>query len=372
MRVILHETVSGNYVDELDFLSASWSTGICRADSVTVSAAAYLGKYLRPYMVPGKFTLTLVTDDGVVRASAVLGKPEAQTDDVTGNNVIEFPGNGVETLFRKRHVLPANFWPLIDSQGYPISSRDTYVENVEYGTMMKRLYQLGTNKIGSELPLSFEPDRVGTRRKGWTAVDGKPIQDAVEDISELVEGVEWDWVPILDDNDNLTWHLSTGTDSTIEITSDFVHTWQSGGEYPDIKNFSSSVSPEFMNSVSIFSGGKDGDRVMFSRETSVDLAAAGIPYIEVWDTSHSSVSEQSTLDGWAKKSLEEGSAPVEYWGFDVRVDSAPNLRHGDWCTLEMLDHWLIPDGSYPRRIIEVRGTDKEDWYQVTVAGELSW
>lgn len=356
---------------ELEVSSYKWSTGVCRADSVSVISPGYTGIDLYPYMIPRKYMVTLVEDDGVVRASGMVTLPAGDTDD-DGIHHVAWPGQGIESLFERRHVLPAAYWPLVDSQGYPNLLRDTYIEGVDYGTMMKRLYQQSVAHPGGSLPLMWQEDRPGTRQKGWSAVSGTSVQEAVTDIANLLGGVEWDWVPTLDDNDRLSLALITGTDTNPEISYSTRHTWQSGGEEPDISSLKTRTSPEFMTSTAIFMGGKEDDRIVASRAHSLDLIANGIPLTEIWDTSHSSVSVQSTLDGWAGKALDEGSAPIQYWEFNVRADRAHGLRHGDWCTVEVSDHWLIPDGSYSRRVIAISGSSDQSYLGVTVAGELSW
>jgi hypothetical protein len=127
-----------------------------------------------------------------------------------------------------------------------------------------------------------------------------------------------------------------------------------------------------MTSSVFFTGGKDQDRVMVSHRYDSTLIDAGFPLMEVWDSSHSTVSEQATLDGWAQSRLNDGQALLQLWSFDVRAERAVGLRAGDWCTLEVRDHWWIPDGEYSRRIVGVAGDAVEDWYSVTVAGMTGW
>lgn len=371
MRALIHEVLTGEPITELEFSAASWATGVCRADSVSVTAPAYTGIDLRQYMVPRKFCVTVMEDDGRVRGAGMLSVPEATTDD-DGLHHVVFPGKGIESYFERRHVLPHPYWPLIDAGGYPIKAMDTRIEGVEYGTMMKRLYAQALSHPGASLPVEFEPDRAGTRQKEWRAVDGKPVQEAVEEVSNLLGGVEWDWVATVDGSDRLSFSLVTGHDGSPEIFSSYEHSWQGGGSDPDIRGLSAKVSPEFMASTAIFTGGKDEDRVMVARATSNALLDAGVPPIEVWDSSHSSVSEQQTLDGWAGKRLLEGGAPIEYWEFQVRSDRAWGLRHGDFVSIDMYGHWLVPDGSHRRRVVEVSGDAESAWLGVTVAGERSW
>lgn len=371
MRAILHETMTGEFVAELGFVRHTWSQGICRPDKVSVTMPGYTGKKWYQYMVPHKYTISIVEDDRRVRAAGILGIPSGE-DDKDGIHHVIFPGTGIESYFDDRRVLPYPYDPLVNSGGYPITSRDTNISGVQYGTLMKRLYQQALSHPGATMPVRFETDRAGTRERGYAAIEGKGVQAAVADLSELVDGVEWDWVPTIDDNDNLTWVLTTATDSEVEISSAFWNTWQTGGTEPDVRGLQVKVSPEFMCSTAIFTGGKDDDRVMVARAHSLDLTNIGIPIREVWDSSHSSVSKQATLNGWAQKRHAEGQAPVQYWGLQVRASRAYGLRKGDWCTIEVEDHWLIPDGSYDRRIVEVSGDEAGDWFGVVVAGELSW
>lgn len=371
MRLLLHETVTGELADDLEFTNVTWSTGICRPDTVSATLPGYTGQELYKYMVPKVYTVTPVEDDGRVRGAGVLSLPEGKTD-TNGINRVVFPGTGVETIFDRRVILPALHWPLINAEGYPVKSRDTNITGVQYGTMMKMLYQQAMSHYGGSLPVAWEPDRAGTREKSWSAVDGKSVQSAVNDISNLIGGVEWDWVPQIDENDRLYWQFLTGTDSTPEITSSYVHTWQSGGEKPSIRNLTLKVSPEFMCQTAFFTGGKEDDRVMISRATGTALIEAGVPLSEVWDSSHSSVSRQATLDQWAENRFEEGAAPVQYYSFEVRDQDATTLRHGDWCQIDVYNHWLVPDGSYNLRVMAVSGNSSSDWLSVTVGGLRSW
>lgn len=370
MRVLLHEAMTGECVTELEFSDFTWSTGVCRPDSVSVTVPGYTGRSLYGYMVPRKYFVTIDAGDGRIIAG-ILGIPETDPDD-DGVEHLTVPGTGVESYFGRRRILPYPYWPLIDSGGIPIKARDTRITGVEYGTMMQRLYQQALAHPGADLPVVWERERSGSRQKEWAAVAGKPVQEAVEDISNLLGGVEWDWVAALDANDRLSLHLVTASDSMPELSSAFWHTWQQGGEEPDVRGLRVKISPEFMCHTAIFTGGKDDDRVMMARAVSTDLLALGIPLSEEWDSSHSSVSEQATLDGWAAKRVAEGQAPVQYWEFSVRADRAAGLRHGDWCTIEVSGHWFIPDGSYDRRVVEVSGNATSDWFGVTVAGDLSW
>ena len=374
MRVLLHDTITGEPLRELEFTeSSSWSTGVCRADEGTAILPGYTAESagLANLIVPLKTSISMIRDDGICKAAGRVGIPEFGEDD-DGDQTVSVAFKGPESLFEKRGVRPYPFGDLVDGAGFPATTFDTRITGVDYGTMMKRLYQQSMAHPGGSIPVVFEPDRVGTREKGWAAIDGKQVQDAVEDIAHLDGGVEWSWVPRVDENDRLSWALITGRDNAPEIVSPFWHSWTNAGTEPDIRKLAGKISPEFMASSVFFTGGKDQDRVLISHRYDSTLIDAGFPLVEVWDTSHSTVSEQTTLDGWAQSRLNDGQAPLNLWSFEVREERAVGLRSGDWCTLEVRNHWYIPDGEYSRRIVGVSGTAVEDWYGVTVAGMTGW
>lgn len=370
MRAVIHEAMTGEFVKEVDFQEISWSSAVCGNDELTVRIPGYTDDNWWRFMVPRKFIIS-ISNDGLVLAAGLLGIPRGETDR-DGKHLIAFPCKGIESYFEKRFVLPFPYWPLVDAVNKPIAARNTRFVNVDYGTMIKKLYAQAMTHPGATLPLAFEPDRVGTREKEWEALGGKSVQDAVQDVYELMGGVEWDWVPLLDDQDRLTLRLRTATDSAREISGADDWFWTDGGESPDVSGINLEVSPEFMCSTAIFTGGKDEDAVLVAMAKSSSLQSLGIPLTEVWDSSHSSVSVQSTLNDWAKQALEDGQAPIQFWSFDVRADRAVGLRHGDWCSIDVVDHWMIPDDVYRRRVLHVSGDHEMNWLKLVVGGVMTW
>lgn len=373
MRVLVHDTVTGRFVTELQYVDYSYSTAVRTEDSVTVQVPGYTAESrgLAGVLTPRKMSISVSDEDRKVMAAGVLGVPEFASDD-DDMNKIAVPSRGIESLYEKRFVLPYPYGRLVDANNRPVSQYNTTFRNVDYGTMIKKLYEQAMSHPNGGVRHTFEPDRPGSREKAWSAIEGKPVQDAVEDISDLLGGVEWDWVPTLDEEDNLTWNLVTGRDDQPEIISEYLHTWQLGGRRPDLKGWKGKTSPEFMTSSTFFTGGKDEDEVMVAQHHDPTLLNAGFPLTEEWDSSHSSVSVQATLEDWSESRLAQGQAPIQYWSFDLRRSSARGLRHGDLCEIEARNHWALPDGTYTRRVMEVSGSSKSEWLSIVVAGEMEW
>ena len=154
MRTILHETMTGEPVTELDFSDVTWSSRVCGADEVSVQIPDTGGKSMWPFLVPRKYTISVSEDNGVVRAAGMLKIPEGDTDRDGVHHII-MPGSGPESLYERRKVLPVGYWPLVDAKGYPITARDTRFTGVDYGTMMKRLLQQAqATRAGNSPPCS--------------------------------------------------------------------------------------------------------------------------------------------------------------------------------------------------------------------------
>lgn len=375
MRAIIFESTTGNAVDELEFTSCETDTGILASDKITIDIPGYTPKAatmdLRKLLTPLKYGVAVQTPDGRVPAAGIITAPPEASDDADGNHSYSITCYGPEKIIAGWSVRKYPGWPLVGVDRKPTGLYDVNITGVQYGTMMKMLIQEAMKFSGAELPLFFEPSRAGTRQKSWEAIAGKSVMSAIDDIADLLGGVEYDFVPRIGSNDQVSWEFVTATDAIKEISSAVTATWRLGGVSPDLKNFRRSSDPSSIVTEAVFSGGKEDDEVMLARSQNSGLVDAGFPRKELWDSSHSSVSEQDTLQGWADGSVTVGSGVIEEISFDVKADKAVGLRHGDLCQIQSKGHWDMPDGVYDRRILSVVRKDDSEWVSIQVIGEVS-
>lgn len=374
MRAILFETATGNPLEELEFTTCKTDTGILAADKITLRVPAYteraLALDLRRLLTPLKVGVAVQTDDGRSPAAGILTAPPEAAEDDDGLSGYDLTCYGPQKLMSDWGLRAFPGWPLINSEGIPTGEFDLYFSGVEYGTLMKRLVVEAMKFPGGALPIEFEPDRVGTRQKGYDALDGKSVLSALDDLADLLDGVEYEFVPRIADDDSVSWKFVTATDAEREISRPSAATWRLGGEFPDIRGYQRSPSADDMVTEAIFTGGKDDDRVLVARSQNSGLVSAGFPRREVWDSSHSSVSELATLQSWADGATALGAGFVESLRFEVRADLAVGLRHGDWCQIQAFEHWDMPDGLYDRRILSVGREADSGWVTVECIGEV--
>ena len=370
MRVLLFETRTGHPVMDLQRTDWSYDTGILAQDKLDAVIPAYTRWAstldLQSLLVRDKYSLAFINEEvqgrRIVEAAGPIVQP-TPAEDADGNNVYKVGCRGEERLLEWRKVRLFPGWPLIDAQGFPTGTYDQTFENVSYGTIMKYLVAESEKFPGGELPLVYEADRPGIHeRSAYAAIDGRSVLEAMDQLAELADGVEYDFQPQIDEYDNITYKLVTGTDSDRFISSGEVKVWNLGGNRPDIRGYERAPDPEPIITDAVFSGGKEDDKVLLAASHDHSPLSEGFPKAELWDNSHSTVSVQATLQSWADQSL--GGIPDRI-SFDVKADQAYGVRHGDHAKLVARGHWDLPDGEYDVRVLSKgRSSSDPDWVHI--------
>lgn len=95
---------------------------------------------------------------------------------------------------------------------------------------------------------------------------------------------------------------------------------------------------------------------LYGYATNASLIAAGWPLVDLVDSSHTSASVQSTLDGWALADIALAATAPEQWKGTVLADTDPRVgeyQPGHFVTYNIQDHHWIPNGMYTRRLLSV-------------------
>ncbi len=372
MRALLFETRTGAPVMDLQCSAWSYDTGILAPDKLDVTVPAYTpwarSLDLRSLLVRNKHSVALV-DESVQGARVVVAAGPivlpTPSEDTDGNHAYEVSCRGVERLLEWRHVRVYPGWPLLDGQGKPTTTYDQSFENLSYGTIMKRLVSESEKFAGGDLPIEYESDRAGVHaRTAYSAVDGKPVLEAIDQLADLADGVEYDFQPTIDEFDQISYRLVTGTDGDRIIMGSSEKVWNLGGTQPDIRGYEREPDAAPVITDTVFAGGKESDRTMLARAFDHASIDDGYPRAERWDSSHSTVSVQATLQSWADGAL--GVVP-DRLSFDVRAKQAYGVRHGDGVLLAARGHWDLPDGEYVSRVLSIgRKSSDPDWVQISL------
>ena len=372
MRALLFETMTGNPVRDLQISDWSYDTGILAPDKLDVTVPAYTSWArsldLRALLAKDRHSVALVDEAAegvktVVAAGPIVTPTPQESED--GTNSYKVGCRGIERLLDPRHVRLFPGWPLIGVDGKPTGTYDQTVQDLSYGTIMKRLVSESEKFAGGSLPITYEADRPGVHeRTAYSAVDGKSVLEAMDQIAELGDGVEYDFQPVIDEFDRITYRLVTGTDAARIVSGATQRVWNLGGVLPDVRGYERAPDAGMYISDAIFSGGKEDDSVMLARSSDHSLITAGVPRAELWDSSHSTVSVQATLQSWADGGL--GGIPDRIT-FEVRATRALGVRHGDVGELSSRGHWDLPDGDYAVRVLSIgRNSSDPDWVSISL------
>jgi hypothetical protein len=156
------------------------------------------------------------------------------------------------------------------------------------------------------------------------------------------------------------WVMRLGDESTPEIKQDGPDwVWDDTVHDSSVTDISSDVDGSKLGTrVWVPGDGIESDRIVGSAED-LTLVQAGYPMLDAEDTTHTSVTLQSTLDGYATEMLRARAHPAETWKLTVRADRGPVLgtyQPGDYARILLRGDPFLPDGTHRVRILEVSGS----------------
>lgn len=354
---IVFETTTGHVLKEFTPVSGGWSTRLNEAETVTCdimlddAEAAY--QSWRLLATPWKHSIG-VCQDGVWFGGPIL------PHDYEAGGLLKLTARGVRTVFAHRVVLPpaAATRPLVDWEGNPDKSLNTRLEGVDLGTIARFLVWQAMQWPGGSLPIDLEPPRPGSRKREYVAVEMKIVDDALKQLSEVQNGPDIMFDLYQVDDSHMRWRMRTGTEQSPRLTGKDVHVWDVAGAASGVASLAVKTDPSRMGSNSWAVAGRGDDTVLVAKKFDDTLVAAGFPLLDIVDTSHTNVSEQSTLDGYAAANAATGQTWGEFWEFDARLDQQPFLdqyRVGDDALIIVGDDSYLPAGEYRRRILAISG-----------------
>lgn len=317
---------------------------------------------------PGKAFLAVIENDTVMEAGPVW----VQEYDVDSGD-LTLSAAGIWSYFDHRVLVP-----VLTAAQSPVGA-DTNLSNMTLGTIAKRLVQQARAHTGGNLPIVFLPDEVDpnpSNVRNYLGADLALIGDRLEDLTNVLGGPEIDFAPrFTPDRLGIEWVMRTGTKAQPQLSADRPHVWDISATQSAVRKLKVRRSAEKMVGRTWATGGRQSDTVMTSRYDNPTLVDAGYPLLEAVDSSHSSVSEQTTLDGYARESARVGNKPISFWSFEVDATATPLVgvyQIGDYARLKIKGDPVLPDNittGHLRRIVSIAGDERGKWISITT-GEV--
>lgn len=384
IRYILGNLRTGRIILDLPVLKGSWDDRLLAAPSISVTVdvndpdAQMLG--LRNVATPAQTFLAVVDGDNILAAGPIW----TRTWDASGR-LFSASAKGLESYYDHRHILPllaatlgVDQWTVTDPEDpeavIPNPALTTSLTGLSLGTIAKRLVQQAHEWTGGNVPVVFLDDESGTHERNYLGVDFKSVGSALRDLANVEGGPEYRFRPrFTSDRLGIEWVFEVGTGAQALLVSAVPHVWDMSR--PEAVAFGLTIDEDAsdLSSLAWATGGRQSDSILVSRAYDGSLIDAGFPLLETVSTSHSSVSQQATLDGHTRDAL--SSRPVESWSFTAKahpIDSdgqpaGPQLgdfRSGDYAEV-IIEPWdpatgrgdpyLLDGGTFQHRIVGLSG-----------------
>jgi hypothetical protein len=355
VRVYAFETLTGRPLGRVPFTGFSRSGTINAAGQMQVEVAwsqTAVRMDLWHLVSNWSVCLAAVRGDVVVHAGPVVQKKW----DPVGLKAT-FTCGGGWTLLSKRNavdVLLATEWTdgdvLID-EDHPAAQWALTCT----GSLRNIARQLvASAKAWQDLPIDLPTAESGGNTRQWLITDAKVTSEALTDLTRVEGGPEIRFDPYRDEQGYFRWRMVCGTPEIINQT----HRWNTSvpGERVQFVDLDDDGSDMVTQLVEI--GGKQDDKVLVARAT-VDVP--GVPLLQEIDTSHSTVSELSTLQAWAREGVGRGAVSQETPQFKVGFEWG--VQVGDWADVRIQDV-ALGDLVLPVKVVGV-SSDLTEWETIS-------
>lgn len=382
-RYLIGDLRTGRKLQDVQVVQGPWSKQMNGPGTVRTTMTLLdpdvrrLG--LRNLATPGKSFLAVVENDVVMEAGPVW------THDYDADEGrLTLSAAGAWSYFDHRVLVPllALSTPFVvpdpedPAQVIPNPAWNSSYANMSLGTIAKRLVEQARTHTGGNIPIVLPPDEAGDAVRNYLGADLALIGDRLEELTSVLGGPDIDFAPrYTADRQGIEWVMRIGTTAQPQLTSARTHVWDLAVKEPSVRSLKVKRSAERMVGRAWATGGRTADVVLTARYENPTLTAAGYPLLEAVDSSHSSVSEQRTLDGYAAEAARTGYKPIEFWSFEVDATATPKVgvyQVGDYCRIKIKDDPYLPDNvtdGYLRRIVSMSGDEQGRWIKITT-GEV--
>ncbi|MFD6093645.1 hypothetical protein ACFWGN_16125 [Oerskovia sp. NPDC060338] len=305
---------------------------------------------LLSYLEPTRCFLGVVADGEHVLEAGPIWKHSF--DDADGN--LKVGGAGLLSLFDHRKVLK------VLDPGERVQDTAVTFSGLSLGTIAKRLVQLAMSHAGGSLPIILPNDEAGAAERTYPGFELGWVGERIQQLADVIGGPDVALQPrFTTDRTHVEWVLRTGTTAAPLLTQSGADwQWDRGVARGGLTGISVDVDATRMGSRSWAIGAGMESALMLATRTDPAMLAAGYPLLDV-ESSHTSVTEQSTLEDHATALAEISRRPWQTWGLKVRADQQPRLgsyRPGDWSQVHVPDaHVYLTPGAYRTRILAISG-----------------
>ena len=370
VRFLIGDLLTGRRIQWLNASAGSWSEVLNDSGEVSCTVLlsdpvnAALG--LRESAAVGKAFLAAVDGDLVLQAGPIWVH---DWDDDSQSLTLQ--ASGMWSYFDHRVLLPVlagrlptdvttdtRFSDVVsdpDAVGYPWES-DT---RQSLQTIAKRLVEQAQTWTNGDVPVILPSEVAGLNERWYKGSAVAFVGQRLRELSNVIGGPDIMFTPRwTTDRLGVEWVMRVGTPSEPLLYSAQRQKFQLGIAGSSLSSLRVKVDGSRLASTGFASGGKsDGQAIVTVSEDST-LTDAGYPALDAVDSSHSTASEEATVQGYSDELVLHGKTPTVVWSFSHDVSQRPFLgafNAGDFATVSVRGNAYLEDGEAVMRLLSRSG-----------------
>lgn len=366
--ITVHETVSGRRLEALSASAWSWRRQVSGAGALSVAVPMTqdtVGMDLRTLLAPWRTSLAL--SDSTTGRVIAAGPIYARRWDADSYR-LEISCADLWDIFKLRLVLDpsVNSW----STGSVLGQDGTWpgAWSMSLTGSMADIARglLASTLRAGPLPIVLPPITGGDRTRTYGGPDFATVAARLEELTQVIGGPEIIFHPrLVEGSTAVSWHMLTGSPELVVAT----HSWDARRRAVPLVDITVEEDASDMVGDSWARGGSQDDRTLIAHHHDRWLEDAGWPLLQAADTSHSSVSDLSTLGAWAQSATQMRAHSTEVVQLKARRRDeagyalADALTPGDHIHLRHEDPYL-GSSVIDLKALELSG-DQGEWVTVS-------
>lgn len=391
-RFIIGDLLSGRRILDLPVTAGTWEDRLDTAETITATVDLndpdVQSLDLFSSATPCKSFLAVVEQETVVAAGPIWTRSyDAPT------RTLELGAKGMASYFDHRLIIPllaasigTDQWTVPDptdaTKTIPNPLLSSAYTGLWLGTIAKKLVQQAQLWTGGNVPIVFQADESSAdaaHQRTYLGADFKPVGEAITDLMNVEGGPETNFAGrFTSDLLGLEWLMQVGTVAQPLLFSQTKVLWDVSVPESPVSGLKIDEDGSRMGSWAWLTGGNQSDDVLVARAYDSTLVDAKFPVMDLVDTSHQSVSDPATLNGYAAAATIAGRGTTSTWSFTVEAypqdddgnaagPQADAYATGDFAELVLAAYdpetgrgepYIPLGGTFPQRIIGRSGDEK--------------
>jgi len=366
---IIGDLLTGDRIQTLNVLSGSWSDVLNDAGSIQCTVklndrdVARLG--LAESGKPGRTFLAAVEGDTVLQAGPIW-RHEFDSDSAT----LTLSGAGLLSYFDRRVLLPV----LGSSQLPSDPATDSVYSGMSLQAIAVAIVEQALSWPSGNVPVVLPTPVAGSSERTYRGVDLAPVGQRLRELSGVEGGPDIRFRPrFTTDRLAVEWVMEVGTPAQPLLFSAVEPVFNLGLPGSSVSDLRVSVDGSRIGSRAYSSGGRASEEALVAKAFDPRLTSEGFPLLDIVDSTRLTVTNVSTLQGYANELALGGRVPVESWSFTHRVDQRPFLSGfnvGDFAQVRLFNSDYFADGERRLRILARSGDHVGRTVDVTLQPEV--